>query len=226
MELLDGQRITDVKKSEKWDPNDIMKVTQKLVDILTYFNSKSIIHRDLKPDNILVIRRSLAVGFGNNIEIKIIDFGLAAFTNENRYIYKRCGTPGFAAPEVLNTSSKGKVTYDSRCDVYSIGVIFYYLNSGKIPFDGDTFNEIVAKNRAGIVNYRLAALQDMGMMGTDLLKKMLSRDMNDRFTAEQCASHPYFSQGNILENKRVSNAIHHLIQNPQAMMKNIGLNTD
>jgi serine/threonine protein kinase len=226
MELLDGQPINDFKKSEKWDIDDIKKVTKTLVEVLIYFNSKSIIHRDLKPDNILVINRSMSVGFRNNLEIKIIDFGLAAFTNENRYIYMRCGTPGFAAPEVLNTSSKGKVTYDSRCDVYSIGVIFHYLNSGNIPFNGDTFNEIVAKNRAGIVNYRIAELQDMGMMGTDLLKKMLAVYMEDRFTAEQCASHPYFFQENITVNKRVSNAIHDLIQNPQAMMKKIGLNTD
>jgi calcium-dependent protein kinase len=224
MELLDGQPITDVKNSGKWDIGDITNVTKTLVDILIYLNSRSIIHRDLKPDNILVIKRSMSVGFENNLEIKIIDFGLAAFTNENSYIYQRCGTPGFAAPEVLNTSSKGKVTYDSRCDVYSIGVIFHYLNSGKIPFNGDTFNEIVEKNRAGIVDYRIAELQDMGMIGTDLLKRMLALYMNDRSTAEQCALHPYFFQENISVNKRVSKAIHELIQNPQAVMKKIGLN--
>jgi serine/threonine protein kinase len=52
-------------------------------------------HRDLKPENLL---------FKNKIEFDIViaDFGLASYVNEKELLYKRCGTPGFVAPEILN----------------------------------------------------------------------------------------------------------------------------
>jgi len=62
----------------------------------------NIMHRDLKPDNIMFADKD------PNLEsspIKLIDFGLSAFTGQDEYVYKRCGTPGFVAPEVLKTKS-------------------------------------------------------------------------------------------------------------------------
>jgi len=58
----------------------------------------------------------------------IIDFGLAEYISSTKYIYTRCGTPGYVAPEVLKIKSTDAVqTYTEACDIFSIGVIFHIL---------------------------------------------------------------------------------------------------
>ena len=57
-------------------------------------------HRDIKPENILIHRNN------NKTIIKIVDFGLASYVNEFPYIFPKCGTPGFVAPEIANLVDK------------------------------------------------------------------------------------------------------------------------
>jgi calcium-dependent protein kinase len=57
-------------------------------------------HRDLKPENILIIKKS------PKTILKIVDFGLATFCDEFPYIFPKCGTPGFVAPEIANLNDK------------------------------------------------------------------------------------------------------------------------
>lgn len=71
-------------------------------------------HRDIKPENIM---------FNETIyELKLIDFGLT--TKENGKV--KCGTAGYVAPEILNLDPY-EGTYDEKCDVFSIGAIFYKM---------------------------------------------------------------------------------------------------
>ena len=90
---------------------------------LIHIHSKNCIHRDLKPENLLL------KGKENEYDIVIADFGLAASMDEE-VIFKRCGTPGFVAPEIL-LYKEGDKFYDSRCDVFSAGIILYVLLTGK-----------------------------------------------------------------------------------------------
>lgn len=96
-----------------------------------------IIHRDLKPENILLRDSS------DEKSVVIADFGLAtSIANPKEVLFKRCGTPGFASPEILLYDNKSPF-YNEKCDVFSIGVIFYLLLSGKQPFSGDSYKGIL-----------------------------------------------------------------------------------
>lgn len=91
-------------------------------------HEKRIMHRDLKPENILFREEG-------QYECVIADFGLATFADSQEYIYTRCGTPGYVAPEISNLKDK-ETHYDPICDIFSLGVIFHLLALGSSPFPG------------------------------------------------------------------------------------------
>ena len=95
-------------------------------------------HRDIKPENIIFEEKS------NYKTLKIADFGLSTFQHKYPYIFSKCGTPGFVAPEIANLENK-TIPYSSKCDVFSAGVIFHLLLTGDTLFKGNKF-EVVLKN--------------------------------------------------------------------------------
>ncbi len=76
----------------------------------------------------------------------IADFGLAEFSDANEYLFVRCGTPGYVAPEVINIKDM-KAKYNSICDIFSLGLIFHIFVMGVSAFPGKTYNEVLSQNR-------------------------------------------------------------------------------
>ena len=82
---------------------------------------------------------------GPDAEVKITDFGLSKFFDEQSSLMKTpCGTPGYIAPEVLHMRG-----YDSQCDVWSMGVIVYILLCGFPPFYADNDAQLFEKIKRG-----------------------------------------------------------------------------
>ena len=79
-------------------------------------------HRDLKPENLLLKTKD------NDTDIVLADFGLAHIM-DSKPLFKRCGTPGFVAPEILKYDDCSPF-YNEKCDVFSVGVIFYLMVTG------------------------------------------------------------------------------------------------
>ena len=75
-------------------------------------------HRDLKPENILIKKKG-----GDLSEIILADFGLSEHLEKKNPLFKRCGTPGYVAPEILTDQE-----YDTQVDVFSAGIIMYMLS--------------------------------------------------------------------------------------------------
>ena len=117
LELIEGQTLENIlKKAKETKYKDIMK---KILEALAYLGSQNIIHRDLKPDNILVDR---------NENIKIVDFGLATTMDGKDYIFQKCGTPGYIAPEVFKyDKNKPETAYNQKCDIFGAGCILFYM---------------------------------------------------------------------------------------------------
>lgn len=108
-------------------------------------HSHNIMHRDLKPENILLRK-------DGDYDCVIADFGLAESAFNDPYLFVRCGTPGYVAPEVVNLKDL-KAKYDPICDLFSVGVIFHILAMRKPPFPGKEYNEVLAQNRACEINF-------------------------------------------------------------------------
>jgi calcium-dependent protein kinase len=108
-------------------------------------HSKKIMHRDLKPENILFKAE-------NSFECVIADFGLAEFSDAAEYLFVRCRTPGYVAPEVINIKDM-KTKYEPICDIFSLGLIFHILLLGVSAFPGKTYNEVLAQNRASNITF-------------------------------------------------------------------------
>lgn len=81
-------------------------------------------HRDLKPENIVQRKE--------DNKWVLVDFGLAAYSNQ-AYLYDKCGTLGYMAPEIEDQTNSTK-PYNEACDMYSFGVLLYELILGFLPF--------------------------------------------------------------------------------------------
>ena len=111
-----------------------------LLQGLKEMHAKNVMHRDLKPENIL-LRKS------DDYDLVIADFGLAEFSNADKYLFVRCGTPGYVAPEVINISDMS-TKYNPICDMFSLGLIFHSFLIGRSAFKGTTYNDVLRQNRA------------------------------------------------------------------------------
>jgi len=96
-----------------------MDYMKKLIGACHHMHSQGIVHRDIKPENIMLSISG---------ELKIIDFGLSKIQEGTKKLKTIAGTPYYMAPEVLD----GK--YDSKVDIWSLGVMLYVFMSGYLPF--------------------------------------------------------------------------------------------
>jgi tRNA A-37 threonylcarbamoyl transferase component Bud32 len=143
MEFLKGESLTArIAARGRLSASEIRDIGLQLLEGLSSAHEAGIIHRDLKPDNIFL----LAQAKGRKDFVKILDFGISKFNViGNDFSMTRTGavmgTPYYMAPE----QARGAKNLDARLDVYAAGVILFEAATGKVPFEGDTFNELLIK---------------------------------------------------------------------------------
>ncbi len=91
---------------------------------MDYCHRHNVVHRDLKPENLLL---------DQNLNVKIADFGLSNMMLDGEFLRTSCGSPNYAAPEVIS----GKLYAGPEVDIWSCGVILYALLCGTLPFDDE-----------------------------------------------------------------------------------------
>jgi serine/threonine protein kinase len=96
----------------------------------------------------------------NDYDCVIADFGLAEHCENDPYLFVRCGTPGYVAPEVVNLKDL-KAKYHPICDLFSVGVIFHLLALRKPPFPGKEYDEVLSQNRACKINFSAPEYQQL-----------------------------------------------------------------
>ena len=121
--------------------------------------------------------------------VKIVDFGLATHIHEPNYIFVRCGTPGFVAPEILKIRDVTSARLGLQADVFSLGAIYYQALYGKPIFEGKDQHEVLTKNRLCQTHIKENELTGFGEV--ELLRSMLTSDQFYRATPES-ALNSYF----------------------------------
>src|SRR6267378_5914162 len=145
MELVEGETLEAKVRREGPMPLALaLEVIEQSARALAAAEACGLVHRDIKPSNIML--ESDAAGA---LVVKVIDYGIAkvmaseaergAEQTQTGFI----GTPAFASPEQFAPSEQMKI--DTRSDIYSLGVTFWYLLSGRVPFVGRTLREVAAK---------------------------------------------------------------------------------
>ena len=134
MEYVEGQNLTDAFPDLSY--KEKLEILLQISRGLNYIHNRHIIHFDIKTDNIFLIRSE--AGY----TAKIMDFGLANFAED--FSGKVRGTLVYIAPEVLM-----KKDIDYRVDLYSLGMVIYYIFSGKLPFDECKSVKEIMKKKVG-----------------------------------------------------------------------------
>lgn len=175
---------------------NVRKFMKQIVSGLQYLNNKNVYHRDLKPQNILLTK---------DYTIKISDFGLAKTCESDTLLDTICGSPMYMAPEIMKYKK-----YDTKADLWSLGVIFYQMLTGKTPYTARSHSELMnnIENQDVIFPKCICVTKE----GLDLLLKLLQKKSDERMTWDELFKHAWLNDENI----------EHLFQTTQ--INNLGVN--
>ena len=177
-----GELFDIISNRGNFSEKDACIIMKQLMSAICYSHQNNIVHRDLKPENILMDNDN------NDLTIKIIDWGCAQTIKTTKQSNKADGTAYYIAPEVL----KGE--YNEKCDIWACGVIFYILLCGYPPFNGETDDEIYLDVLKGEFEFPEEDWSEVSDEAKNLIKKMLTKDVNKRISALDSMQDPWFKK--------------------------------
>jgi eukaryotic-like serine/threonine-protein kinase len=205
MELVEGETLgTRVRRHGPLNPKLVVEIATQIAQALTAAAAQGLIHRDLKPGNIMLKAGDPRV---TEIEVKIIDFGLAkavadAGVEMDITHGEFVGTPNFASPEQFES---GPV--DVRSDIYSLGATLWFALTGKTPFAGRNIEEIrSAQKSAALPTEQLKAAHVPPRLRS-LLKSMLALEPAGRPGIHDLAARLRACSGEACNVRRIAFAI-------------------
>ncbi|GJM10182.1 MAG: hypothetical protein DHS20C11_24580 [Lysobacteraceae bacterium] len=154
------------RKGNACEPDVALRIVKEIASALDYAHSKGYIHRDVKPDNVLFREDGSAV---------LTDFGIARATDSATQMTRTgsvIGTPHYMSPE----QSRGNQV-DRRADLYSLGIVFYELLRGRVPFEGEDSLSVGIKHITEPVPVLPPALNQY----QSLIERLLAKSPDDRY---------------------------------------------
>jgi serine/threonine protein kinase len=176
MEYVSGGELFDyIVQKGRLTESEARHFFQQIIAGIEYCHYHLVVHRDLKPENLLL---------DEDHNVKIADFGLSNSMDDGQFLRTSCGSPNYAAPEVIS----GNLYAGPEVDVWSCGVILYALLCGSLPFDDESIANLFKKIKGGV--YSLPT--HLSELSRDLIPRMLVVDPLKRITIEEIRQHPWF----------------------------------
>ncbi|MEA3306859.1 MAG: serine/threonine-protein kinase, partial [Elusimicrobiota bacterium] len=171
MSYISGQSLDGLmKENGSFSIEEAADIMIDVLEGLEHAHSKTIIHRDIKPANILLDPSGKA---------KIVDFGLARSITEEKELTmagEMIGTAYFMSPEQCLATK-----VDHRADLYSVGATFFYLITGRYPFEGKTSIEVIHKQVSEPLPNIIRILPDAPLWVSKILEKAMTKKPDDRY---------------------------------------------
>jgi len=180
LELVEGGELFDkIIKSGHFTETQTSSIVSQVLSALQYLHGNNIVHRDLKPENLLCKE--------NTSVVLIADFGFATRTGGDlQQILTQCGSLHYTAPEILLAQP-----YGPAVDMWSVGVIIYVLLTGCFPWEGDADDLQGILSQIVNASFQFPKNISISPSAKHLITKLIVRDPNARYTAEEALNHPW-----------------------------------
>ncbi|KAJ5110165.1 hypothetical protein N7532_002810 [Penicillium argentinense] len=203
LEYVEGGELFDyVSNNGPLPEEEAVRLFRQIIAGLGYCHRFNICHRDLKPENILL---------DSHHNVKLADFGMAALQPAGHWLNTSCGSPHYAAPEIIY----GRKYRGDRADMWSCGIILYALLTGYLPFDGGDLPNTLRLVKKG--DYMIPP--ELSEESADLIQRILQKRPEDRISMSNIWRHPLLTKYEKLHNAM---ADYYIGPPPQLSVKDCG----
>ena len=180
MEYINGVELFDyIIKNRRIDELESCKFYQQIISGIEYLGKLNIAHRDIKPENLLIDK---------NKRIKIVDFGLSNNYQKNELLSTACGSPFYAAPEMV----RGEKYSGIKIDIWSSGIVLYAMLCGFLPFEDKDNDKLYMKIIEGVFDIPSFLSED----AIDLISHILNVNPKKRYNINDIKKHIWFNKVN------------------------------
>ncbi|KAJ1727881.1 hypothetical protein LPJ61_004342, partial [Coemansia biformis] len=172
-----GELLHHIRKRGRLHESEARGLFRQIVSAVDYMHQNCVIHRDLKMENVMMDRDN---------RVRLIDFGFANTFEWDKQLDTFCGSPFYAAPEMVN----GIKYTGPEVDIWSMGVILFFMLCGRTPFEGECLKEIYDKISRG----RFEVPQQRSWEAQDLLRRILTVDPHLRISMKGIVEHPWLNK--------------------------------
>mmetsp|Transcript_37108 Transcript_37108/g.51190 ORF Transcript_37108/g.51190 Transcript_37108/m.51190 type:complete len:543 (+) Transcript_37108:95-1723(+) len=189
--ITGGELLDRISERDRYREEDARKAIQETLLAVEHLHDRGVVHRDIKPENLLLLNKD------DDAPIKLADFGTAHVLkdeSEDGKLRLRCGTPVYAAPELIEIliNTGERKGYGRPVDIWGVGIIMFSILGGYPPFwaeeDQETYQKILAGDPGYIPDY----WDPVSAEAKDLLRKLFTVDPKKRPSASECLKHPWF----------------------------------
>jgi len=191
-EFYEGNELfSKVSGRHSLEEYQVATIMNQILSAVNYCHKNKVVHRDLKPENIMYESKK------DDAVLKVIDFGTSQAFQVGETLHKPLGTCYYVAPEVL------KKEYNEKCDIWSCGVIMFFLLCGHPPFMGSTEKRILERVLLGHFDFDESEWAGITPGAKELIRKMLEYEPSKRISAEEALNDRWFTE--ILGRKEIKN---------------------
>jgi len=184
MERMSGGELFDrIVAKAYYNEKEARDTCKIILEAIEYCHGHNVAHRDLKPENLLLLSED------DDSAVKIADFGFAKKVYDSQSLTTQCGTPGYVAPEILEG-----IPYDTKSDMWSVGVILYILLGGYPPFIENNQRDLFRKIRRGEYEFHEEYWGTVSKGAKDLISSLLTVNPEKRLDAHQALENPWIRQ--------------------------------